>query len=95
MITRLGRTALYFYSVITVIKDCFPFFKWEEKVVEGGKTVFPGLNHLEILSLGQEPFAILLFRDTVLGHRQLASKQRQIFKWHLAATTRITTGKLT
>ena len=29
-ITRLVRTALYCFSVITVILVCIPFIKWEE-----------------------------------------------------------------
>ena len=33
-ITRLGRTALYYYSLIMVVLGCIPFIKWEEKVVE-------------------------------------------------------------
>ena len=36
MITRLGRTALYSYSVILLVIGCIPFFKREEMVVEGG-----------------------------------------------------------
>ena len=35
MITRLDRTALHCYSVITVVIGCIPFFKWAEMVVEG------------------------------------------------------------
>ena len=30
-ITRLGRTAFYFYSVITVRTGCIPFFKWWQR----------------------------------------------------------------
>ena len=36
-ITRLGRTALYCYSVITVGTGCILFFKLVEIVAEGGK----------------------------------------------------------
>ena len=36
MITRLGRTAYYCYSVIAVFKGCIPLFMWEEMAVEGG-----------------------------------------------------------
>ena len=35
MITRLGRTALYCYSVITIVMGCIPFFKQVEMEVEG------------------------------------------------------------
>ena len=34
--TRIGRTALYYYSVIVVGMGWILFFKWEEMVVEGG-----------------------------------------------------------
>ena len=35
MISRLGRTAFYCYSVITVlVRGCITFFKWEGMVVE-------------------------------------------------------------
>ena len=34
MISRLGRTAFYCYSVITVVIGCIPFFNWEGMVVE-------------------------------------------------------------
>ena len=33
-ITKLGRTALYYYSVIMVVIGFIPFIKWEETVVE-------------------------------------------------------------
>ena len=33
--TRLGRTALYCYSVIMVTIGSFPFIEWEEMMVEG------------------------------------------------------------
>ena len=36
MITRLGRTALYCYSVIMVVKVCISFVKGAEMVVEVG-----------------------------------------------------------
>ena len=35
--TKLVRTALYSYSVITVVLGCIPFIKWEEMVEEGRK----------------------------------------------------------
>ena len=34
-ITRLGRTALYSYSLIMVVIGCIRFIKWVEMVVEG------------------------------------------------------------
>ena len=45
-ITRLGRTAWYCYSAITVGTNlvgtsCILFFKWEEMVVEGAKKSYP------------------------------------------------------
>ena len=36
MITRLGRTALYFYSIITVVVGCILFFNRAEMVVKYG-----------------------------------------------------------
>ena len=35
MITRLGRTALYCFSVIMVVRGCIPFLKCEEMMVKG------------------------------------------------------------
>ena len=32
-ITKIGRTALSYYSVIRVVLGCIPFIKWEEMVV--------------------------------------------------------------
>ena len=44
-ITRLGRKALYSYSVIMVVKGCVHFIKWEEMVVEAGlKILIPWLD---------------------------------------------------
>ena len=34
-IARLGKTALYCYSVIKVVISCIPFVNWKEMVVEG------------------------------------------------------------
>ena len=36
-IARLGRTALYCYSVIMIGLGCIPFIKWEEMVVGGSQ----------------------------------------------------------
>ena len=36
-ITSLVRTALFCYSVITVVIDCIPFTKWEEMVLGQSK----------------------------------------------------------
>ena len=52
-IARLVKTALYCYSVITVVLDCIPFIKWEEMVVESSskQSFFIGSasgNHLTI-----------------------------------------------
>ena len=32
----LGRTALHCWSVITAVRGCIPFIKWEEMAKEGG-----------------------------------------------------------
>ena len=48
-ITRLGRTALDWYSLIAVGIGCIPFFEWEEMVVEGRLTndsLIKGLNNM-------------------------------------------------
>ena len=34
MITRIGRTALFCYTEITIVRDSISFFKWEEMAVE-------------------------------------------------------------
>ena len=38
--TRLGRTALFCYSVITLVTGCIPLFKWEEWWQRADKTSF-------------------------------------------------------
>ena len=40
IITRLGRTALYCYTVITVDRCCLLFFKWDKVVDECGLKPF-------------------------------------------------------
>ena len=44
MITGLGRTDFYCYSVILLVRCCIPFFKFGEILVEGGQKRFISLN---------------------------------------------------
>ena len=36
-IARLGWTALYCFSAVTVVTGCIPFINWEEMLVMGGE----------------------------------------------------------
>ena len=45
-ISKLGRTALYYFLVIRVVIGCIPFMKWEDMVVEGGWKIKQRLSQL-------------------------------------------------